>query len=126
MDRLDQRKAELDKKLDNSDLGDAVASLFKEARRAKRRQLILAISIALDLILTAGFFVVYKQANTNHQIIVNDCYSRNESRANNKQLWDYLFALPPEKPPTATEQAQIDKFRDFVNETFAPKDCTKI
>lgn len=126
MDRLDRKKAELDKKLAQTDLTKAVEALFKEARRSKIRQIVLTISVILDLVLTVGLFQAYHRIDTNREYIKTDCYSRNESRANNKEIWGYLLAVPPEKPRTSIEQKFFDEFKQKIDDTFAPKDCTKI
>lgn len=130
---LDERNAELDEKLKENPIDEAIAVLFKQAKRNKNNIRLLALSFTLSLFITFGLgylgfttFKLVKQADTNTNALVRNCNTTNEARANNKQLWDYLLSAEPIEPRTPQEQAQIDDFEQLVNRTFAPRDCTKV
>ena len=130
---LNERNDVLNKKINESDLPDVVAVLAKDAHRRRRQVFALTISLILDFILTAGMTFlsvqthsVAAQAENNQQALVRSCETTNAARANNKQLWDYILNLPSENPRISSEQLQIDKFKTFVDKTFAPRDCSKV
>ena len=127
---LDSRNAELNKRIKDTDLPAAVEVLLKDARKRSRQVKLLAISLALDILLTFGFgFVSFRtaeiasQADSNSAALQRTCESTNEARANNKKLWDYLFAQPPAPDQTPEQAAAIAQFKVFVDKTFAPRDC---
>lgn len=129
MTDLDARNAELNKKLDATDLPGAVATLQLADRRRKIQIAVIAFSLLLDFMLTIGLFYqghltrqLANQAETNKNAIVARCEINNENRAKNKVLWDYVLALP--HSPLSTEQQETrDKFQALVNDTFKPTDC---
>lgn len=130
---LDDRNRELDKKIADSDLSEAVATLVKDAQKRKRQVRLLTISILLDILLTIGLGVVSvnthsiaTQAENNQQAIMRSCETSNDARANNKQLWTFALTLPTPNVPTLQQQINRDKFEAFVNKTFAPRDCSKL
>lgn len=131
MDRLDERKAELDKKLDNTDLSEAVHTLVKDARRRKVQIIVLIISVSFDLLLTIGIGLGWQanhrlasQAESNRNAIIRSCETSNEARRNNKQLWSYLLSQPPAEPIAPDRQAKIEQFKVFLDKTFAERDCS--
>ena len=130
---LDQRNDELNHKLDESDINEAVFILIKDAKKRKQQIFALAFTIALDIILTLCLILlsfktsdIASQAENNKQALKRSCETTNAARANNKELWDYLLSLPPREPRTTEEQKQLDAFKEFVNKTFAEKDCNKL
>lgn len=133
MDQLQERDDALDEKIADSNLSKSVDTLVKDAKRSKRNQKILAISIALDLFLTVVLGVVsytttnlVSRAETTEASIRKNCEVSNEARSNNKQLWEFILNLPSnEPPPTPEQQKNIDDFKVFLNDTFAPRDCSK-
>lgn len=136
MEDIDQRNKELDKKIEHTDLPDAVQVLIKDAKRRRHQLLALTVSLILDFLLTIGLFAVSVktqqvagQADSNHQAIVRSCEASNEARANNKALWDYILELPPnptQGPLSADQQKQREDFKIFVAKTFAARDCSAI
>lgn len=93
----------------------------------------LVVSLALDVILTAAISVVAvktneanAKANETHNQQVATCLLSNEARAKNRQLWDYILKIPPTQPQTEQQKVRVAEFRDFMNGTFAPRDCSKI
>lgn len=133
---LDERNRDLNQKIHDSDINEAVDVLIKDAKKRNQQITILAFTIILDVILTFGLAYlsfqtqeIASQAENNKQALVRNCETTNAARANNKELWDYLLSIPadPEDTPrTIEQQEQLDKFKDFVDKTFAPRDCSKI
>lgn len=102
---------------------------LKLTRRIERRYytVIALVVIAIVCILVAGFIVNAQQtAKRNRDIQINNCKIGNEFRTNNRQLWDYILALSPEKPPTPEQAKRIIDFKKFLNKTFELRDCNKI
>lgn len=55
------------------------------------------------------------------------CEAGNETRQVSRQLWNYVLDSPAAKPDaTAADKQKIKEFRQYVNTTFAPRDCAKI
>lgn len=130
---LDQRNAELEKKLEANPIDEQIAVLVMQAKRNKNNIRLLAISLFVQLFLTCalgylGFitFRIAREAESNRNAIVSRCEATNEGRARNKELWDYLLGVPPTEPRTPQEQAALDGFAQKVDQTFAPSDCSKI
>lgn len=126
---LDQRNSQLEERLKDSDLSKAVEVLVKDAKKRKRNEKILAISILLDVLLTLGLGLVSIQthriavkADTNRNALIRTCESGNEARKNNREIWDYVLEITANAPPNA----QREKFISKVNATFAPRDCSSI
>ena len=129
MSSLDERNDQLEADLEGNTIDKSIATLTKAAKRQKIQILVLALSVALDLLLTVGLIGAYQKVETNTQAIKARCEQTNASRANNKELWTYLLSVPPDpsRPPrTAGEQAALDAFAKKVDSTFAPTDCTKV
>lgn len=132
MKTLDERNQELNDKIAGSDLDQAVAALLADAKKRRRQIRLLFISIILDILLTiglTGLSLVTHQLASNAEnaqdAIIHSCQVGNEARANNKQLWAYLLSLPTPNPPTLEQQKVRQQFADFVDKTFAPRDCNK-
>lgn len=130
---LDTRNDELDEKLVHNPIDEAVASLMRADSRRRRQVAILAFSIVLDLVLTVGLFVVSvrtqhiaEQADNNKQALLRNCETGNEARANNKKLWGYILSIPSTDPSTPERDKRIADFKQFIDTTFAPRDCSKI
>lgn len=130
---LDERNEELNRKINDTDLPNAVATLVVDARKRKKQLRLLAISIFLDLLLTVGLGFVSVQtheiavkAESNQQSLMRSCEATNEARANNKVLWDHVFELTTSQTRTPDEQAEMDNFKGFVQKTFAPRDCSAL
>ena len=104
----------------------------------KNRRMIwgLIVSIALDLILTAVvavFAIQAHDANTSAQAaraiaaVASQnsrdlCESSNVSRAQQVELWGYLFSLAG--PPRTAQGAKLTaEFKHHLQVVFAPRDC---
>lgn len=130
---LDDRNDELNRKIGETNLPDAVISLAKTAKQNRNRIRLLAISIILDILLTIGLGLLAVQTHTtankaesNSQALVASCQSVNDARANNKTLWDYLLSLPTPIAPTLQQQQVRNQFSVFLNKTFAQKNCDQL
>lgn len=130
---LDHRNAVLEQKLKENPIDQSIATLEKAAKRQSRTNKLLTISIVFDLLLTVGLAFGWQQnhslavkADSNHAAIVRNCETGNDARANNKQLWDYLLAQQPSQPVTPEQQKRITDFKNFVDKTFEPRDCSVI
>jgi hypothetical protein len=54
------------------------------------------------------------------------CLNANEARQANLSLWTYILDLSAanrEEKPTPAEQQQIDEFKNWVGDLYAPRDC---
>lgn len=108
--------------------------LETEEHLKRTKQIEIQFYTVLAVLLTAifsviliGFVLNAKQtARHNREVQVNNCIVGNEFRENNRSLWDYLLALPPDHKPTPTEQKRLDDFKAFLNKTFMPRDCSKL
>jgi hypothetical protein len=127
---LDDRNAELERKLEANPIDDQIAALFRADGRRKFEVRILAVSLLLDVFLTIGFGYVTiqtrelaAQAESNKVALVRNCETANDSRRNNLILWDYLLALPTPPGSTLEQQKTRDGFKAFVEKTFAPRNC---
>lgn len=102
-------------------------------RRNRRLIWLTIVSLVFSVLLTVGLTVTAvrlndtnDKADRNRERQISTCVSTNEARANNKRLWDYLLKLPPTTPRTDAQVEQLAAFKAFVDQTFAPRDCTKI
>lgn len=127
---LDERSDALDKRLEEHPAEEAIRVLVKDAKRRKRQLRILTVSVILDILLTFGLATVSYQtsqiarlAESNKNAVVANCEVSNDSRRNNKALWDYLLALPPSETQTPAEAQQVNQFKSFVAKTFAERNC---
>jgi hypothetical protein len=80
---------------------------------------VLTVVVAL---LTAS---ALSQSSTLHASQLASCALSNETRAEQRQLWQYLFQLSG-PPRTAAQKSQEQKFLGFVDSTFAPVNCTQL
>jgi hypothetical protein len=131
--KLDERNEELDRKINETKLPDAVKILIADAKKRRYQMIALTASLLLDFLITIilGFVAAQthstaSKAESNQQALVRACQTSNAARANNKQLWTYLLSLPPPSIPTTQQKQVRDQFSDFIDKTFAPSDCSKI
>lgn len=127
---LEQRDDELNKQMAEHPAEQSIQVLVKDAARSKRRMRILTISVIFDILLTIGLATVsFKTselahlAQSNKQAVLANCQTANESRKNNRDLWEFAFSLPPNQPPTPEQTQRIAEFKKFVAKTFAERDC---
>lgn len=127
---LEQRDDELNRQMAEHPAEESIRVLVKDAQRSKRRMRILTVSVILDILLTIGLATVsFKTsevahlAQSNKDAVIANCQTANESRRNNKALWDFAFTLTPDQPPTPEQNERTAKFKEFVAKTFAQRDC---
>lgn len=127
---LEERDNKLNEEMQKHPAEEAIQVLVKDAHRRKRQVRILAVSVVLNILLTAGFgFLTYKTnqiaslAQSNQDAVVANCEVANESRKNQRELWAYVISLTPSQPRTEEETTRVDAFQEFVNKTFAERDC---
>lgn len=130
MSNLEERSDELDKQMAEHPAEESIRILVKDANKSKRRFRILTISVILDILLTIGLaYLSFKTsetahlAQTNKAALIANCETANESRKNNRDLWEFAFSLTPTQAQTDEQKAQNQKFKDFVAITFAQRDC---
>lgn len=123
LDRLDQLGTTLDA------VSLRLTEVAASSRRTRHLAIGLAVSIVLDVILTAVVTVLSVSALSQgadlHAAQLASCASSNDTRADDRELWQYLVQLSG-PPKTAVAKAQEDKLLAFVDTTFAPVDCAKV
>lgn len=128
------RSDELDKKLEQvPDIDKAVSDLITSGAQNRRLIRWVITSIVFEVVLTfaIGFVFVQTQfarANTisNKNALIASCNSGNEFRKSNLVLWQYILDIPPETPRTQQQTDKTAKFQEFLDKTFALRDCTRI
>lgn len=129
---LDDRNKALNDELERNPVDVQVEALAKADKRQQKQVAILAFTVAFDVLLTIGFgFITWRThelsslADTNQEAIVRNCETANESRKNQRELWAYVIQLTPIQPRTEEQSNRAADLQTFVNETFAPRDCSK-
>jgi len=129
---LDDRNQALNEELERNPVETQVEALARADKRQSRQVVILAITVAFDVLLTLGFgFVTWRTheltslADTNQNAIIRNCETANESRKNQRELWAYVISLTPSEPRSPEQVARVDAFQKFVDKTFAPRDCSE-
>jgi hypothetical protein len=95
--------------------------------RKRTRKLVtglIAVTV-VALLVAAGAGYLYVQL---HDSQVNNCVIGNQTRAQQEQLWETLFALASKgstSPPSAQNLKLTAEFLGDVKSTYAPVDCTK-
>lgn len=99
----------------------------------RNRTMIWLLAFAVVLILAAGIVVNAVRASNAadlarqvHDTQVATCQQGNATRLQQIQIWDYVLAVPPAKPPSAQEQKIRADFKAYVHRVFAPRNCSKI
>lgn len=83
---------------------------------------VLAVSIACVLLVALAGYLYFQL----HDSQVSNCENGNQTRGQQEQLWDTLFALSAEdetSKPSAQTQKLLNEFLGDVKETYAPVDC---
>lgn len=108
-----------------TEMATELRSLNKRLRRTRHIVWGLVASLALDLLLTAGFAYVAVQANNTQQSNLALCESGNHSRAQQIELWDYVISLGG-APKTARQQKVEAEFEVHLHKILAPRNCSHI
>lgn len=116
-----------------SELGAEIQALRNYGRRNRRYIAGLAISLALDIILSvvvAFVAVTAAQANDlatqNHNTQVATCESSNQSRLVTVNLWNYILDSASKNNADAAKLKQIQDFRAYMQKAYAQRDCSLI
>jgi predicted membrane protein len=78
---------------------------------------------------TAATITKARQSTENHDAQVRNCENANDTRAAQRELWEFILdvsASNPDEPPTPEERDMMDAIRDWIEELFAPRDCTDL
>jgi uncharacterized iron-regulated membrane protein len=127
---LEERDNALNEEIAKHPAEESIEVLVKDARRRTRQLHILTATVILVIIMLLGLagvsyklYQISKLAQSNKAAVVANCETANDSRQNNKALWDFVFALPPDQPPTPEQAQRAAEFKGFVAKTFALRDC---
>lgn len=121
------------------ELSSQVQALHSYGHRNRSMIRWLAVSLLLDLVLSAVLGVVALQANSasdrateatstaaqNQQNAKIGCEAANQGRTAQIQLWGYVLDASMQNPKlTAAQRAQLEGLRTYVGQVFAQRDCT--
>lgn len=140
-DPLDQDVVTAARRLETSvdNLRSEITTLRTYSQRSRRLIVGLAISIVLDVLLSAavGFLAIQAVSTSNKANEANSlasrnaqnqfitCQAGNESRAAQVQLWTYVLDLAARNPNQTPAQAeQVKQLRAYLATSLAPRDCT--
>lgn len=124
-------------RLDESMVGltGEIHYLRKYGRRNRHLIWGLAISLVFDLALSVLLFFVFvvagnanEAAERNRQSQIASCESGNQSRQVSSNLWLYILDTASKNPENQTEakRRQIEDFRAYMLNAYAPRDCSQI
>jgi hypothetical protein len=99
-------------------------------RRQDRRLIWLTLAVAAAVVF-ALFQIHGNTASITdvRQTGVSFCQLTNQSRAQNKELWDYLISLsvpPPSGPERAEDLEKLAQLRAHIDSVYAPRNCGSI
>lgn len=93
-------------------------------RKRTRKLVVGLVAVTVASLLAAGF-AAYLFVRL-HDSDIGNCFASNQVRAQQKQLWDTLFALAAKNssgPPSAQSERLTAEFLHDVATTYAPVDC---
>jgi hypothetical protein len=104
------------------------------AVRSRRIIIALAISLVLDIGLTASvsvFAVKAQDATTRANAAVNAlhatqvaaCQAGNQTRAEEVDLWDHIAAVSQTRKTTPRQRREDEQLLAFIRKIFAPRNC---
>ena len=84
--------------------------------------------IVIATLACAGIWLGASASWQNSKDLVTNCENANESRQAARALWGYVIDVSSVNNPDRTprEQRVLDGFRDYVNDVYAPRDCTDL
>lgn len=86
-----------------------------------------AVSLIIDALITV---TIGYGLNDIHTVTLQQekltCVSGNKVRADEKQLWNYVFVKIEPAHPTVQQRAAFAAFETEVNHVFKLRDCTKL
>jgi hypothetical protein len=117
----------------NEDMSEQVVALSNVIKRDRRRLIVLAVSVVLDIVLSiaVAFFAftatsAKSTAEQNRHDARVTCQATNEARVQQIQLWDFVLNLSASGMQTPAEKARAQQFRAYVARVFAPRDCGQL
>lgn len=114
------RSDELDQRIRES---PTVQNLERRGQRNWLAIRLTIISLVLDLCLTALVLSAILRANAATEQAYQFCLSRNASRSDQVQLWEYVLSLSPSTTPA--EQQERQAFQRYLNRVFTQTPCQK-
>lgn len=129
---IDGSAGKLDALIDvDRQLGEVLVASVDRGKSNHRAIRLLMVSLVAELVLllcVAAMAVdnrrtAAKVDDASTALVLN-CKAGNESRALLRQLW--VFVLSQQTPVSAEQRASIDRFRGFVDSTFADRDCSHL
>jgi hypothetical protein len=116
---------ELGGKLDG--VAARLAAVAGRERRTRQLAWALGFSFFLDIALTVVVAILtvsaVSQGSSTHQSQLATCAISNQTRADERELWSYLFQLSGGQE---AKSAEAKKFLVFVDKTFAPLNCSAL
>lgn len=118
-----------------SELKEEIRNLQVYGRRNRHYIIGLGISLLFDLLLSVVVIIVAIQANNandranaNYQYQVDTCNASNAARQTSRDLWNYVLDAASKNPANSTPERkkQIDDFRVYMENSYAPRDCSKV
>lgn len=110
-------------------IGEVAETNHTENQRTWRFTLGLGASLILDLMLTVVVTVLSVAALHANAILhssqLTACAIGNQTRAEQRQLWEHLLAEATVKTSGPSTQEEKD-FLAYVNQTFAPVNCATV
>lgn len=105
--------------------------IVRQQGRLRRNGRILAVSLALDIVLSVVcLFLAVSQAGVSrsiHQSQLNACAIGNKFRATQAQVWEHVLAFSTAPPgETAAQRAKRQDFQVYLNGKFHAVDCTAL
>lgn len=117
------------------DLKQEIVGLQQYGQRNRHLIVGLAISLALDVLLTIGVIIAAITANNagavadaNRQNQFDTCNASNQTRQASRNLWNYVLDTVEKNPQNQTpdRQKQIAEFRAYMQDAYADRDCSHI
>jgi hypothetical protein len=123
---LDNRNAELEQRLKDNPIDEQIAVLARAGKRLKLIVMMLAVLTAGLGLVTVQTYRLADRAEKTDIALVRDCESRNESRASNREIWNYIIQVTNRPDQNSAQKKIRNDFIDKLDRTFAPKDCSKV
>lgn len=65
------------------------------------------------------------KSDINSKYLLESCRAANESRADQRALWDSVFTISG-PPKTKAEAVKTARFKETISKIFAERDCSKV
>jgi hypothetical protein len=111
-----------------NDVSQRLQTVSENARNTRRLAVGLTVSLILDVLLTVTVTLLslsaLNQGTVLHQSQLTACSLTNQSRAEQRALWSYLFQQ--DVRATAKERQREQQLLQYVDKTFAPENCSAL